>query len=240
VRDYSEKRGAREARESVDRKPVAKNRPRKEPGGISFLLSVLALLIAFGAGVGTGWFVFRGPRKAAPVPVAQAAKKDEPAPAPAQPQPDAPLTFYKTLAGGKGAIGTGMNLKKPEPGVSVPRESKAGAPAAPPVPEPAAPASVPADPAPPVAAPAAAPASAPAKPDASAHFVVQVASYREKQEALTVQSKLAAKGIAAYLVESKVADKGVWYRLRVGRHLSRGEAGELAGKSGKGAIVVPE
>ena len=32
--DYSEKRGARDSRESIDRKPVQKNRPRKEPVGI--------------------------------------------------------------------------------------------------------------------------------------------------------------------------------------------------------------
>jgi cell division septation protein DedD len=70
--------------------------------------------------------------------------------------------------------------------------------------------------------------------------VVQVASYREKPEALAAQAKLTGKGIAAYLVESRLADKGVWYRLRVGRHLTKGEAGELAGKAGKGSLVLPE
>lgn len=203
------------------------------------LLSVLVLLCTFGAGVFTGWFVFRGPRKAAPVAVVQNSKKEEPAPAPAQPKPDAPLTFYKTLSvGGKGAIGTGMNLKKPEPGLSAPHEPPVGAPATHAVPEPASTQDVaPAAPAAPVPAPAPA---ASAKSESAARFVVQVASYREKQEAVIAQAKLSAKGVAVYLVESHVADKGVWYRLRVGRHLTRAEAGELAGKTGKGAIVVPE
>jgi cell division protein FtsN len=71
-------------------------------------------------------------------------------------------------------------------------------------------------------------------------YVVQVASYREKPEAVSAQAKLTLKGVAAYLVESKLADKGVWYRLRVGHHLTKAEAGDIAGKAGKGAIVLPE
>ena len=236
MRDYSEKRGARE---SVERKqPIAKNRPRKESGGKFLLLSVLGLLCTYGAGVATGWVVFKGPRKAAPVAVAQAAKKEDPAPAQPQPSPDAPLSFYKTLpAGGKGTIGTGLNLKKPEPVPSAPRQLRTAAPAAAPTAEP-------------VETPAAAPAGAnsapiPAsaatgKPETSVRYVVQVASYREKTEAVSAQAKLNLKGVAAYLVESKLPDKGVWYRLRVGHHLTRTEAGEIAGKAGKGAIVLPE
>jgi cell division septation protein DedD len=233
VRDYSEKRGA--SREPIEpRKPIAKNRPRKESGGMLGVLLVFAFLCTFGAGVFTGWFAFKGTHKAAPAPVAQAVKKEDPAPAAAPPSADLPLSFYKTLpAGGKGVIGTGLNLKKPEPALSAPHhpQAPATAPAAEPAEEPAA--------APAAAAPAATPAAA-AKPETSVRYVVQVASYREKQEALTAQGKLAGKGIAAYLVESKLADKGIWYRIRVGRHLTKGEAGELAAKSGKGSIVLPE
>ena len=235
MRDYNEKRGS--ARESIERKPIAKNRPRKESGGLLMVLTVMALVCcSFAAGVFTGWKV-KGARTAASLAEAQAPKKQDPAPAPQAPQPapDAPLTFYKTLpAGGKGVIGTGLNLKKPEPAPSVPQEAPVAAPA-PPGPEPAsAPALAPASPT------VAAPVAAPAKPETSTRFVVQVASYREKQEAAAAQAKLAGKGIAAYLVESKLPDKGVWYRLRVGRHLTRAEAGELAGKAGKGSIVLPE
>ena len=235
MRDYSEKRGSREReKESIERKPVAKNRPRKESGGLLMVLSVMALVcLSFGAGVFAGWKL-KGARTAASLAIAQPAKKEEPAAAPVQPKPDAPLTFYKTLpAGGRGVIGTGLNLKKPEP---APSAVPVVAPATAPGPEPGAvPAAVPAAP---VAAPA--PASAPAKPESTARFVVQVASYHEKHEAVEAQAKLAGKGVAAYLVESKVPDKGVWYRLRVGKHLTKGEAAELAGKSGKGAIVLPE
>ena len=202
------------------------------------LLWACVLLGTFGAGVFTGWMLFKGSQKAPQLAAAPVAKKEDPAPAPLQPKPDAPLTFYKTLpAGGRGVIGTGLNLTKPEPAASSRREPPVAAPAAEPVSEPA---SAPAAAAGAPSAPPAAASAAAAKGDGSERFVVQVASYREKQEAVAAQLKLAGKGVAAYLVESRVADKGVWYRLRVGRHLSRAEAGELAGKSGKGAIVLPE
>jgi cell division septation protein DedD len=74
----------------------------------------------------------------------------------------------------------------------------------------------------------------------AAEFLVQIASYRDKQEAEVAKAKLSARGIAAYVVESKVKERGVWYRLRVGRHLSRQEAEQLAGKVGSGATVLPE
>jgi cell division protein FtsN len=231
VLDYSDKSKRTTTREGLERKPVQKNRPRKESSGLLGLLTVAVLVATFGAGVLTGWLLFKGPKKGtAPVAVAQSPAKAEPAQAvqqkPLTPAPDAPLTFYKTLpAGGHGAIGSGLNLKKPEPQH----------------PAPPAPAAT----APPEAAPTAAPPAAPAtateeKPQPGAQFVVQVASYRSKQEAEAAQSKLAAKGLAAYLVESKVPERGVWYRLRVGKHLGRSEAEELAGKAGKGAIVLPE
>ena len=221
VMDYSEKK----VRESKDRKPLPlqKNRPRKEPVGTFALLSVVVLVITFGAGIATGWFLFKGTHKSPPVAfVVQPAKKAETAPVAAQAQqpgpyaPDAPLTFYKTLAaGGKGAIGSGMNLKKPEPVAPRP------APAAP-------------------SAPAANEEGKPQPEKQAAHFAVQIASYRDKQEAEAAQTKLSGKGVAAYLVESKLPDKGVWYRIRVGKHLSKAEADGLAAKSGKGALVLPE
>jgi cell division septation protein DedD len=227
VLDYSEKRTAREG---VERKPVQKNRPRKESSGLLALLTVAVLVATFGAGVFTGWLLFKGPRKgAAPVAADKALTKANPPQAVAQqplaPAPDAPLTFYKTLpAGGKGAIGSGLNPEKPKPSTAAHPAAAPGA---------AAPAA--ASPAAPAAAPAAEEKQQPAQ-----QFVVQIASYRSKQEAESAQSKLASKGIAAYLAESKLPDRGVWYRLRVGRHLSKAEAEELAGKAGKGAIVLTE
>ncbi|HJV36012.1 MAG TPA: SPOR domain-containing protein, partial [Geomonas sp.] len=103
VMDYSEKR---KVRESMERKPVQKNRPRKESSGMFALLSIAVLVGTFGAGMLTGWLIFKGPRKGqVPASAVQPVKKDEAAPAAAQPKtppPDAQLTFYKTLpAGGK-------------------------------------------------------------------------------------------------------------------------------------------
>jgi len=241
--DYSEKRGGREG---VERKPVQKNRPRKEPVGMFVLLSVLALTVTFGAGVVTGWFFFKAPRNAPAVAAAQPVKKEVPAPAPVQPGPEAPLTFYNTLpAGGKGVIGSGLNLKKPEPAPSAPRPAALADPAAP-------------------AAPAALKPQADkqenqlkqdsrekqAKPEKQesqekqdkpeVRYLVQVASYRDKQEADAAQARLTGKGVAAYVVESRFPDKTVWYRLRIGRHLTRAEAGQIAGKTGKGAVVIAE
>lgn len=229
VRDYSEKRGGRDS--SVERRPVAKNRPRREGGGLVFFAALLVIALAYAAGVGTGWFFFKH-KAAAAVAVVQPAKKPEPQQAPPpQPPQDPQLTFYKTLpAGGNGVMGTGLNLKKPEP--HPPASRQAAVPAAPPA-----------------AAPAQAPGASPAPQGApaeqgeaenQAHFLVQVASYRDKQEAVTAQSKLSAKGLPAYLVELKDSDKGTWYRLRVGRHLTKAEAGDMASKCGKGALVLPE
>jgi cell division protein FtsN len=221
VLDYSEKvKGVREG--GLERKPVQKNRPRREPIGLLAVVSVVVLTLTFGAGVGTGWLLFKG--KKTPLPAAPQAVKQVAPVAPQQPQaqqppdlPDTQLTFYKTLpAGGKAALGSGLNLKKPE---------------AAPAPRPA-----PAAAATPVAQPGAEEKGEPA----AGHFTVQLASYRDKKEADAAQAKLAAKGVAAFVVESKLPEKGVWYRIRVGRGLGREEAEALAGKSGKGAIVISE
>lgn len=231
MRDYSEKRGGRDAN-VVERKPVAKNRPRRESGGMVMLLGIIACAGVFGAGFAAGWFVKGARTPIQPVIVAPAVKKAEPVAPELPPKTDVPLTFYKTLpAGGKGAMGTGLNPKKPDSS-GAQREPQAPVPVAP-------------------AAPAAATAvvasenpaqatAAPAKPEAATRYVVQLASYHEKPEALSAQSKLTEKGTAAYLVESRVPDKGTWWRLRVGRRLSKAEAIELAAKFGKGAVVLAE
>jgi cell division protein FtsN len=214
--DYSEKKGGRD---NLERKPVQKNRPRKEPVGVVALLSVATLLATFGTGVATGWFMFKASHKVPAAGVAQPAKREDPALLPAKlnpAAPDAPLTFYKTLpAGGKGVMGSGLNLKKPAPAATAPHPA-------------------------PVAAQPTSAAAAQEKPEASARFVVQIASYRDKQEAERAQAKLSGHGVAAYVLESKFPDDTVWYRIRVGRHLSKTEAEELAAKTGKGAVVLAE
>lgn len=256
--DYSDKVGA--LREKPERKPLPKNRPRKAPVGIFAILSVLLLLGGvYGAGVFTGWYLFRGeaaPAATAAAP-APAVKQQEPVPAaqpPAAAPPETPLTFYKTLpSGGHGAMGSGVNLKIAEP----PPQPKA-----PPAAPTAAPAAAPAAASPSAAKPAlekqgtdkaadkpaakqvpekqAPEKQASEKGAAGGRFLVQVASYKEKSEADAVLAKLSARGVAAYIVESRVQDKGVFYRLRAGRHLSRDEAEQLARKVGGGAAVLPE
>ncbi len=67
-----------------------------------------------------------------------------------------------------------------------------------------------------------------------------MASYKDRKEAEAVRAKVAARGLDAYIVESNIPDKGVWYRIRVGRHLEQAEANETVKKAGKGAIVIAE
>ena len=262
--DYSDKMKA--VRESTERpaRPVQKNRPRKEPIGTFALVGLLLLVIGYGAGVLTGWFLFKVEQDPKAAAAAQAASQAKPQAAPAaaqtaagaqpgQPAPEVPLTFYKTLpSGGKGAMGSGINTKLPE----VQSKAATAVPAA------ATPATAkPADAAAPAAKPGEAkpvektpPEKAADKPAAEKvsdkpaaekqasepRYLVQVASYKDKKEAEAVRSRLSAKGIAAYTVESKLQDKGVWYRIRVGRHLSKQEAQQLAGKVGSGATVIAE
>jgi cell division septation protein DedD len=227
--DYSEKKGGRD---KVER-PVQKNRPRKEPGGLFALLSTAVLLLTFGVGVLTGWLLFKKTHKASPVVAAVQPAKNEASARGAEQAgttpPAAQLTFYKTLPdGGKGVIGSGLNLKKPESAASAPHP-----PAATTRPAPVAPHTAP-------VAPAEGADPAEGQQEAAARFVVQVASYREQQEADKAQARLVGKGIAAYVMESRLKDNVVWYRVRVGRHLTKVEAGEIAGKAGKGATVLPE
>ncbi|TSK08891.1 MAG: SPOR domain-containing protein [Geobacter sp.] len=257
--DYSEKMTA--VRDSAERnRPVQKNRPRREPIGGFLLVALVLLVIGYGGGVLTGWFLFHGknPQAAVP-PSAQQAKAPAAAQTPqgagavpgqpgqpGQPAPDVPLTFYKTLpSGGKGAIGSGINTKLPE---VLPKSAPATPQAAPE--QKAAQAAPPAGKggdAKPAEKASAAAAEKQAekqagdeKQAAEPRYLVQVASYKDKQEAESARAKLTAKGVAAYVVESKLKDKGVWYRIRVGKHLSKQEAQQLAGKVGSGAAVVTE
>jgi cell division protein FtsN len=69
---------------------------------------------------------------------------------------------------------------------------------------------------------------------------VQVASSQEKKDAEAIKAKMAEKGLTAYVVDSNIKDKGTWYRVRIGRHLTQQAAGELASKAGRGALVIPE
>jgi cell division protein FtsN len=245
-------------------KPVSKNRPRKQPlAGYAFAACILSLVF-FLAGVSTGWFFFRyQPQKvAAKQPQNQAAggkPESQRIQGPNLPPPtgeETPLTFYKTLpAGANAVIGSGLNLKKElhtvpakpnQPTIQAPPQAQQSA-AVSPVIHPKEPAKQQAE------SPSPSPTSKPAakvsdKESATAKstqqgltaYTVQVASHRDKTEADALKSKLQARGLAAYVQESRLQDNSVRYRVRIGKSLTQEQAKDLAGAAGKGAIAVPE
>lgn len=238
-----------------ERKPVGKNRPRKQPVGMFIAVILVTMAVSFVCGIGTGWLIARrefrvAANKAAAVAEANQ-KENQPAtqgaPGANAGRPQEPsLTFYETLPkGGKAVIGSGLNLPKPPEHAPHATAPPAAAPPQPAKPDTAAKPETPAEPATPSkeAAKAAAKGAEPATAKEGAargKFVVQVASYHTKKEAEAMAARLTAGGSAAYIVESNVPDKGTWYRVRIGRHLDQQAARDLAAKAGKGAIVVAE
>ena len=71
------------------------------------------------------------------------------------------------------------------------------------------------------------PASGPGK------YCVQVASSQDRKDAEVIKGRMAEKGLTAYIVDSNIKDKGTWYRVRIGKHLTQQAAGELAGEGGQ-------
>ena len=145
-------------------------------------------------------------------------------PAPASPAAPVPLSFFDNLPRGQKqtVLGSGIN-EKPKP---VPPPAAIPQPVSKQVTQPVTPAP-------------AAPKPAAVPPSASG-FVVQVASFNNRKEAEATRTKLAAKGYSATLSEVELNDKGTWYRVRIGRHLEREAAAEIATKIGGGAKVVPD
>ncbi|MSM38886.1 MAG: SPOR domain-containing protein [Geobacter sp.] len=269
-----------------ERKPVTKNKPKRQPVGIFGLVILVAVLISYVLGVASGWFAhsYRASRQAAAQAAAAAiGAPDKPAAAtdprlgtaPLTKGGEVPLTFYETLPKGQGGvvIGSGINPRHPEqppaappvkpaPQASPPASSSAPQaaqkPAAPPsspaqqsapekvvVPQPKASAPAAKAPAPAVKAPAMpvkqeTAATKPASTGDTKRYAVQVASYRERKEAETIRGRLAAMGQEAYIVEVRVPEKGVWYRVNAGKHLRKQEAQALATKLGSGAVPIPE
>lgn len=246
------------------RRPATKNRPRKQPVGIFAVILISAISMSFALGVLTGWFIFRPARKSAqsqPAPgVGAKGATEAAAPQAVYPNPEAsaskgaepPLTFYETLPkGGKAIIGSGLNPKKGENAQpakpapvppSAPSQQLAAQPPAQPdvgkAEEQKEQGTAPADQ--PKKTPAGDSPPAPKQPGAPGKFCVQVASTQELKEAEVLKARLTGKGLPAYIVESNLKEKGTWFRIRVGKHLSQQAAGDLAGKAGKGAMVIPE
>lgn len=241
-----------------ERKIASRNKPRRSSiwGYVLGVASVLILVYA--AGVASGWFACRYRMKTASAVAPSTQPKAQGQPSPNSPTPvdakpvpaQTPLTFYETLPqGSKTVIGSGINAKLPPHDSTAPARPASAAP--PSAPAPAAvspkPASAPPAPAasqpPPKPAPVAPPVDKPvpaATKEVERHFTVQVASVKEKSEAETLKSRLAAKGLNPYVIAVNVPGKGLLYRVRAGRHLLQSEAQDIAAKLGSGAIAIPE
>lgn len=220
---------------------------RQRPAGRKSSPVVLAVLIVgvcmFATGFGVGWyFSQQSAKKAYRAAMEQQSLESSPKPvlpptgqppqAPVSPQTQStqapqqaapagqvPLSFFESLPKGQKqtVLGSGIN-EKPKP-----------APAAPPAQQAQQPATAPA-----------APAKAAATKSGTAGFVVQVAAYSSQKEAEATKAKLAAKGYSASIGEISLGDKGTWYRVRVGRHLDKEAAAEIATRIGSGAKVLAD
>jgi len=225
-----------------ERTVVSKNRPRKSGGGLYAKLIILTSLISFTVGLGTGWFFFRLRPASSGVAQSQAGTaKTSASPAPQGQTPvpastpagnstsktDPALTFYETLPkGGKVPLGSGINPVKKDIAAAVP-------PAAAVVHQ------QPAQQLPAESAKSVAPSASPSAAR-QGKYTVQVASCQTRKEAEDLRGRLVSKGLDAFISESTIAGKGVWFRVRIGRHLEHEAAREVSIKAGKGAMVIPE
>jgi len=74
-------------------------------------------------------------------------------------------------------------------------------------------------------------------------YTVQVAAVKVVKDADRLVAQLKKKGYPAYRTISKVKDKGIWFRVRVGKYKSRAEASptlEKLKKSGLKPIIVEQ
>ncbi len=133
----------------------------------------------------------------------------------ASPTNQVPLSFFENLPKGQKqtVLGSGINEKAK----TVPTTT-----------------SQPAKPQPPVV---------PKPPDqkmANYGYLVQIAAFNSAKDAENTRKNLAAKGYSASIVETNLNDKGTWYRVRIGRHLEKEAASEIASRIGGGAKVLPD
>ncbi|MBN1140736.1 MAG: SPOR domain-containing protein [Deltaproteobacteria bacterium] len=142
--------------------------------------------------------------------------------------PETKLTFYETLPRTQGQpLGTGLN---PPPTAPAQQPVKV-APASEPVsaPKRAAP-----DVAPLVPSVAAAPAPKPAAERRSVggpnEVAIQVASFRNREDAENLMRNLLKKGFPGFVMEADLQDKGVWYRVMVGPYGDRNSAAPVVNR----------
>lgn len=255
--DYSE------PKKSCSSPQGGQQRPRKESSGGILIVVIFTALVSLGIGFGSGWMLSqRSAKEGFKAAMAQQSFESSPQQVTAQPQqqksvappteqqgaasttqtavptgtgmtPNPPLSFYKTLPSGQknNIMGSGINSNEGKPAkqpLQAAMPTNMTRPSPPQDTE-----TTQKQPAPPPTA------KPPAKSD-STGLTVQVASYSLRSEAEAQRSKLVAKGYNVNIVESNLKEKGIWYRVRVGKRLDPEAAKELAGKLGKGAICIPD
>lgn len=260
--DYSE------PKKSYTSPQTGHNRPRNEASRSLLTAVIITCLISSGVGFGSGWMLSQraakktfkaameqqslenSPRQNTSLPVppkpqttpqatdtqqppASGAVQAPPAVSGTQTAPDPPLSFYKNLPSGQknNVLGSGINARDEKPGK---QPLQAAIPAN--ISKPSL--SQNADESPRPTPPATAEKSAGRQTGST--FTVQISSHSLKSEAEALKSKLAGKGYNSYIVESNQGNKGIWYRVRVGRGLELEAAKELSGKLGKGAMAIPD
>jgi cell division protein FtsN len=262
--DYSE------PKKSYKSPQIGHNRPRNESSGSLVTVVIITCLISLAVGFGTGWTLSqRYAKKGFKAAMEQQSLENSPSKSTVQPShpktqiiasqtpdasqqstpggaqapagsdgtrttPDPPLSFYKNLPSGQknNALGSGINSRDDKPAkqplqATIPTNI-AKLPQQPQIDSENARQQTPA-----------AVEKTTGRRDTNT-FTVQVASLILKSEAEALKSKLAGKGYSVHVTESNQGNKGIWYRVRVGRGLEQEAAKELAAKFGKGAMAVPD
>lgn len=262
--DYSE---PKKSYTSAPVNPVRQRHDSPSTTSVPWLLLSIFLLLSFVTGFGSGWFFSQKAAKrsfqaameqkslenspyssmkpgvsppanvvpvVAPVPPAVASQQSQPSNNSGSTPEAQQFSFYKNLPNGQKStvIGSGINNKDDG-------KSKQALQAA--IPSNVAPASVPEHLASPANTKTA--STSPVTPEKNiqgAGYSVQVASFPLRSEAEQSKNKLFAKGYGAYIVESNLGAKGIWYRVQIGKKMEQGTAKELAAKIGKGTLVIPD
>ncbi len=60
--------------------------------------------------------------------------------------------------------------------------------------------------------------------EARGKYTVQIASYKQEEDARKLAEKLQSKGYEVYITEAQVPSKGTWHRVRIGAYASKNKA----------------
>lgn len=201
------------ARQVVSR---TQRRMEKKQAMILLVLVLAVSLVSFTLGVMVGRGGSRTTAAAEPEPsparlsVAQVPPTQKPESAPAdaaapKPGPES-LTFYDTLPKGEQPpMGSGINLPPAQEAAAQVKEAASEQK---------------------VSATQAAPPPA----ASGGSYVVQAASFRQAEEARSLQARLADKAYAAFTEEADLKEKGVWHRVYIGPFATSAAAAEVVAR----------